>query len=152
MSLESESSATKEPPLLLPLPQDPKDKSPSLSIPTQPSPDPARAARVTSPEAVKSVVVIPPLAVNSPVSVVFPVTSRSPLKVVFPDAANVVNAPDAAVVDPIEVASISPPSISTVDKVEVPLETLRSAPIVKSLSNSAIPLIVTLSSAVPRTI
>ena len=64
MSVESESSLTKE------LPQDPKDKSPSLSIPTHPSPDPARAARVTSPEAVKS-----------------------PLKVVVPDAANVVNAP-----------------------------------------------------------
>ena len=71
---------------------------------------------------------------------------------VAPDAANVVNAPDASVVDPIEVPSISPPFMSTVDKVVVPLETLRSAPIVKSLSNSAIPLIVTVSSAVPRTI
>ena len=71
---------------------------------------------------------------------------------VVPDALKVVNAPDAAVVDPIATPSIFPPFISTVEKVEVPLETLRSAPIVKSLSNAANPLIVTVSSAVPRTI
>ena len=40
---------------------------------------------------------------------------------VVPDAANVVNEPEAAVVDPIEVPSISPAFISTVDKVDVPV-------------------------------
>ena len=40
---------------------------------------------------------------------------------VFPDALKVVNAPEDAVVDPIATPSISPPSISTVDKVEVPV-------------------------------
>ena len=40
---------------------------------------------------------------------------------VAPDAANVVNAPEDADVAPIAVPSISPPSISTVDKVDVPV-------------------------------
>ena len=48
-------------------------------------------------------------------------TSKAPVTVASPEALKVVNEPEAAVVDPIEVPSIAPPLISTVDKVEVPV-------------------------------
>ena len=56
-----------------------------------------------------------PVAVRS-VRVDSPVTSKAPVTVASPEALKVVNEPEA-VVDPIEVPSIAPPLISTVDKV-----------------------------------
>ena len=53
--------------------------------------------------------------------VVAPVISNAPSKVVSPEAFKVVNEPEAAVVVPIAVPSISPAFISTVDNVEVPV-------------------------------
>ena len=140
---------------------------------------------VDVPVAVMSVVVIPPLAVSSPVKVVAPVTPNVPPTFKFfatptpPStfkapvvyllialchqyqhlvtsrvllAVNEVKAPLDAVDEPIAVPSIFPPFISAVEKVEVSDVTLISPPTVKSLSSSAIPLMVTLSSDLPRTI
>ena len=81
-----------------------------------------------------------------------PFASKAPVNVVAPLAFSAVKAPVEAEFAPMAVPSTAPPFISTVDNVDVPLVTFRSAPTVKSLSNSVMPLIVTLSSDLPSTI